>query len=99
MSELQAKKHTLVRKLQRIADRDAACITHGDFAQAERSHAELSLELERTVADRKAEQDFYGAEWGEKPTRTFFSQPPNARQSGGIDRLYHHTLQPDAEWG
>jgi hypothetical protein len=61
--------------------------------EAERSHAALSLEMERAAADGKSEQDFYTTEWGNRPTRQFFAQTPNVRQSGGIDSLHRHTTR------
>jgi hypothetical protein len=71
VAELKWRKHSLVRKLQRQADRDAACIVDGDVQQAARSHAELSVEVERTAGDGKAEHDFGNHEWGDLQPRSF----------------------------
>ena len=49
--------------------------------EAERSHAALSLEMERAAADGKSEQDFYTTEWGNRPTRQFFAQCTNTERS------------------
>jgi hypothetical protein len=42
--------------------------------EARRSHAELSLEVERDALNRDAEQQMLREDWGDKPTKRFFQQ-------------------------
>jgi hypothetical protein len=54
--ELRRRRHSLLRRLQRKADYAAMRATAVEHADARRTHAELSLELERDALTRDAEQ-------------------------------------------
>ena len=92
VGQLRRNKHSLLRKLQRQADRDAGVDTHASNHEAARTHAELSLEMEKVVGHHVAGTELEREEWGEKPTVKFFKQAVNSCRSGGITELYRHYL-------
>ena len=91
-TQMKSAKHGLLRKLQRQLDREQKECTHRGQMDADKTHARLSLEMEREAASHGAERQLYDEEWGEKPTQKFFQQATLTHRTGQIDKLYRHTL-------
>ena len=79
VAELRSSKHALLRRLQRKADRAAMTYEAHESDEARRSHAELSLEVERDALNRDAEQQMLREDWGDKPTKRFCGGGRGAR--------------------
>lgn len=90
VAELRRRRHSLLRRLQRKADHAAMRATAAEQADARRTHAELSLELERDALTRDAEQRMQMEEWGDRPTRRFFQQAQVAHRTTTIRKLYRY---------
>ena len=90
VANLKAKRHSLLRRLQRKADRTAAVAVNFEHDEAKRSHAELSLEVERDAMTRDAEQQMQREDWGDQPTRRFFQQAKTNHASTTIRKLYRY---------
>ena len=90
VAELRSTKHALLRRLQKKADRAAMTCEVHENDEARRSHAELSLEVERDALNRDAEQQMLREDWGDKPTKRFFQQARGKHQSTTIRALYRY---------